>query len=70
MLRIGGVTISDDLRIGVGNQTVQLRPSQGYRLVETLLRATARQTIREEVAGPAARVSKKSRPAHKPQVRC
>ena len=42
MFRSNGLHISDDLKISIGDGEVHLRPSQGLRAVETLLRASTR----------------------------
>jgi hypothetical protein len=40
--------IGDDLRINIGDRMVQLRPAQGLRAVEALLRASTRRMMIEE----------------------
>jgi hypothetical protein len=48
MVTIGTFRITDDLRLSIGNEAVQLRPAQGLRAVEALLRATTRAMMTEE----------------------
>ena len=64
MFTIGNFRIGDDLRINIGDRQVQLRPAQGLRAVETLLRASTRAMMAEE----ANRVQSK-RGATTPRVR-
>jgi hypothetical protein len=52
MFNLGTFRISDDLRLSIGDQTVQLRPDQGLRAVEALLRASTRKMMTEEAEAP------------------
>lgn len=52
MKSIGGITILDNLKIAIGDESVQLRPAQGLRLVERLLRASTRRIVTEEAEKP------------------
>jgi hypothetical protein len=45
---LGEFRISDDLSINIGDRAVQLRPAQGLRVVEALLRASTRRMMAEE----------------------
>lgn len=67
VLNIRGITISDDLRVGIGGETVQLRPAQGLRVVEKLLRASTR-LMMEEAADEAGRPATR-RAAPKPTTK-
>jgi hypothetical protein len=50
MFHCGDFRIGDDLRITLGDRMVQLRPAQGLRAVEALLRASTRRMMVEEAA--------------------
>ena len=48
MLRLPRLQITDDLLITVGNSTVQITPSHGLRIAETLARKSFRRALSEE----------------------
>jgi hypothetical protein len=50
MFTLGTFRIDDDLCLSIGDQAVQLRPAQGLRAVEALLRASTRKMMTEEAA--------------------
>lgn len=50
MFTLGAFRIGDDLNLSIGDQSVQLRPAQGLRAVEALLRASTRRMMEEEAA--------------------
>ena len=54
MLNIGRLSISDDLTFAIGRETVRLRPAQGLRAVEKLLRASTRLMMVQESTKAAA----------------
>lgn len=51
MFRSNGLHISDELRVTIGREAVQLRPEQGLRAVEVLLRGATRLMILEAADG-------------------
>jgi hypothetical protein len=63
MLTLGTFRIDDDLRLSIGDQAVQLRPAQGLRAVEALLRASTRKMMTEETAAAAQKPAPKRRTA-------
>ncbi len=50
MISIGGLRIGDDLRLQIGTEVVQLRPDEGLRVVERMLRVSTRRMVAEEAA--------------------
>jgi hypothetical protein len=48
MFTLGDLHIGDDLQINIGDRGVKLRPAQGLRAVEALLRASTRAMMTEE----------------------
>jgi hypothetical protein len=63
MLRLPRLTITDDLCIRIGESAVQISPSHGLRIAETLARKSFRRALSEEVetsvSKPAARATKR-----------
>jgi hypothetical protein len=63
MFTVGTFRIGDDLLLSIGDQAVQLRPAQGLRAVEALLRASTRKMMTEEAAAAAQKPIPKRRTA-------
>jgi hypothetical protein len=63
MFTVGTFRIGDDLLLSIGDQAVQLRPAQGLRAVEALLRASTRKMMTEEAAAAALKPTPKRRTA-------
>jgi hypothetical protein len=53
MFTLGTLRIGDDLCLSIGDRMVQLRPDQGLRAVEALLRASTRRMMTEEAESAA-----------------
>ncbi len=60
MFSLGPLRIGDDLLVSIRDETVQLRPDEGLRVVERLLRVSTRKMMTEEaeaaVAKPATKI--------------
>jgi hypothetical protein len=66
MLCIGKFSITDDLQLSIGDRAVQLRPAQGLRAAEKLIRSATRAMMTEEAdraAAPAPARSQRKRRA-------
>jgi hypothetical protein len=63
MLRLPRLTITDDLCIRIGESAVQISPSHGLRIAETLARKSFRRALSEEAETPVGKPTPKRRTA-------
>ncbi len=65
MLRLPGLSLTEDLALRIGAAEVRLRPTDGFRIAEALIRGSTRAAMLEEAAEHPRQLAPKQRARRK-----